>query len=129
MRRRRPESENPDLLEQDGVSGGIEELPARVNRYGEAKKSALDVAEYMATMPKAQGLERYAQLVKTCGDYLVFRHYFTVNQVKLHGASLCRKHLLCPLCAIRRGAKSLKAYLDRFELIKAEKPHLRPFHA
>ncbi len=127
MRRRSPESENPDLLAQDGVSGGIEELPARVDRYGKAKRTALDVAEYMGAMPKAQGLGRYAQLVKTCGDYLVFRHYFTVDQVRLNGASLCRKHLLCPLCAIRRGAKSLKAYLDRWELIRVEKPHLRPF--
>ena len=37
------------------------------------------------------------------------------------------KHLLCSLCAIRRGAKALKAYADRFEVIKAEKPDLRPF--
>lgn len=127
MRRRSPESENPDLLAQDGVSGGIEELPRRVDRYGKAKRTALDVAEYMSQMPKSQGLERYAKLVKTCGDYLVFRHYFTVDQVKLHGASLCRKHLLCPLCAIRRGAKQLAAYLERFELIRTERPSLRPF--
>ncbi len=127
MRRRRPESENPDLLQQDGVSGGIEELSTRVDRYGKAKRSALDVAEYMGHMPKSQGLEHYAQRVKGCGDYLVFRHYFTVDQVKLHGARLCMKHLLCPLCAIRRGAKSLRAYLDRFELVRVERPHLRPF--
>lgn len=127
MRRDRPERENPDLLAQDGVSGGIEELPRRVDRYGKAKVTALDTAEYMAGLPKSQGLDRYAQLVKSCGDYLVFRHYFTVDQVKLHGASLCRKHLLCPLCAIRRGAKSLAAYLDKFELIRTERPHLRPF--
>ncbi len=127
MRRRRPESENPDLLAQDGVSGGIEELSTRVDRYGKAKRSALDVAEYMGQTPKSQGLEQYSKRVKGCGDYLVFRHYFTVDQVKLHGASLCMKHLLCPLCAIRRGAKSLRAYLDRFELVRADRPHLRPF--
>ena len=37
------------------------------------------------------------------------------------------KHLLCPLCAIRRGAKALGAYLDRFEAIKRTSGHLRPF--
>jgi hypothetical protein len=37
------------------------------------------------------------------------------------------KHLLCPLCAIRRGAKALAAYLGRWEAIKAEKTALRPF--
>lgn len=119
-----PKSENPDLLEQDGVSGGIEELPGRVDRYGKAKKTALDVADYMQATSKHKAT---GDLVAGCGNYLVFRHYFTVNRVKLHGASLCRKHLLCPLCAIRRGAKALKAYLDRWEAIQAEKPHLRPF--
>ena len=47
--------------------------------------------------------------------------------MKLHGARLCMKHLLCPLCAIRRGAKALKAYLDRWQVIQVEKPALCPF--
>jgi len=78
----------------------------------------------MATIPEHQAM---GAKVQGCGDYLVFRHYYTVDKVRLHGASLCKKHLLCPLCAIRRGAKSLKAYLDRFEIIKAAKPYLKPF--
>lgn len=127
MRLHRPESENPDLLQQDGVSGGIDELPARVNRYSKAKNTALDVAQYMASCDSSQELAKQRRRLTTCGEYLVFRHYFTVDQVKLHGASLCMQHLLCPLCAIRRGAKSLRAYLDRWEVIKAEKPLLRPF--
>jgi hypothetical protein len=128
MRRRDdPESENPDLLQQDGVSGGIEELPGRVDRYGKAKKTALDVAEYIGTSEHAQALQKQHERLTGCGDYLVFRHYFTVDQVKLHGARLCMQHLLCPLCAIRRGAKSLRAYLDRWELIQSEKPQLKPF--
>ena len=48
----------------------------------------------------------------SCGDYLLFRHFFTVDKVKLHAAQFCKAHLLCPLCAIRRGAKALAAYLD-----------------
>lgn len=127
MRRDRPESENPDLLQQDGVSGGIEELPGRVDRYGKAKNTALDVAKYIGGSDQAQELSKQHQRLSSCGDYLVFRHYFTVDQVKLHGARLCMQHLLCPLCAIRRGAKSLRAYLDRWELIKVERPHLCPF--
>ena len=62
-----------------------------------------------------------------CGEYLLFRHYFTVDEVRLHAASFCMKHLLCPLCAIRRGSRALKAYLDRWEVIRAEKTALRPF--
>ena len=118
------QKENPDSLAGEIGVQGIEALPAKVVRYSKAKKGALDVADYMATIPEHQAM---AQNVYGCGDYLAFRHYYTVDKVRLHGASLCRKHLLCPLCAIRRGAKALKAYADRYEVIKAEKPHLRPF--
>ena len=60
-------------------------------------------------------------------QYLLFRHYYTADLLRLHAASFCKRHLLCPLCAIRRGAKALKAYLDRWEVIRAENPRLKPF--
>ena len=116
-----PEKENPDSVAAEiGVQDGIEALPTRVRRYEKAKNSALDIAEYMGTLPKHQAI---AHTVKGCGDYLLFRHFFTIDTVRLHAASFCRKHLLCPLCAIRRGAKSLGAYLARFEAIKRTKGH------
>lgn len=124
MARSSPERENPAQVELDGVSEGIEALPKRVDRYSKAKKSALDVAKYMGTLPRHQAM---AGKVKDCGDYLLFRHFFTIDAVKLHAASFCRKHLLCPLCAIRRGAKALGAYLDRFEALKRSSARLRPF--
>lgn len=124
MENREQEKENPDSWSDEIGVQGIEALPKRVQRYGEAKNRALDIAEYIDTQ---DGQQRLFQRVKTCGDYLVFRHYYTVDQVRLHGAKLCMKHLLCPLCAIRRGAKALKSYLDRWEAITREKTALRPF--
>lgn len=118
------ERENPESVAAEIGVQGIEGLQNRVSRYGKAKKTALDVAEYIGQMPEHQAV---AKRLQSCGDYLVFRHYFTVDVVKLHGASLCMKHLLCPLCAIRRGAKALKAYLDRWEVVQAENAALRPF--
>lgn len=116
---------SPDQLQLERASGGIEALPQRAERYGKAKSIALDVAQYIEqAQPGQTGL---IARMKACGDYLMFRHYFTVDEVRLHGASFCMKHLLCPLCAIRRGSKALKAYLDRWEVIRAEKPALRPF--
>lgn len=120
-----PERRNPDLLPQDGVSGGIEALPSRVKRYGTAKTVALDVAEFIAS--SVPGQDALVRSLSQCGDYLLFRHYYTVDQVKLHAARFCKKHLLCPLCAIRRGAKMLKAYLDRWHAIQASHATLRPF--
>lgn len=119
-----PKRENPDSVRAEVGVQGIEALPGRISRYGKAKKGALDVADYMASIPKHQAM---GAKVRTCGDYLAFRHYVGVDVVRLHGASLCRKHLLCPVCAIRRGAKSLAAYLQRWDAIKLANPHLVPY--
>jgi hypothetical protein len=124
MKRDDPEIENPEQLALDGVSEGIEALPKRIDKYGKAKKTALDVVNYMVSLPDHQAT---TERLSKCGDYLVFRHYWTVDKVRLHGARLCGKSLLCQLCAIRRGSKALKAYADRWEIIHAEKPHLLPF--
>jgi len=117
---------SPDSVAADfRASGGIEELSNRVDRYGKARSTALDVAEYMRS--HVQGEEKRVRRVLECGDYLAFRHYFTVDQVKLHAASFCMQHLLCPLCAIRRGSKALKSYLDRWDTVRTQKPLLSAF--
>jgi hypothetical protein len=104
-------------------ASGIEALPKRVDRYGDAKRRALEVAEYI----EASFSEELAGKLQHCGEYLLFRHYFTVDQVRLHAARFCKKHLLCPLCAIRRGAKALQAYLPRYEHVCEKNAALRPF--
>lgn len=124
MARSSPEKENPDSVAAEIGVEGIEALPKRVERYGKAKNGALDVAKYMAGCTKHQAM---AAKVTGCGDYLLFRHFFTVDKVKLHAAQFCKKHLLCPLCAIRRGAKALGAYLARWEVIQQQRPTLRPY--
>ena len=106
MREPDHQKENPDSLAGEIGVEGIEALPKRVERYGKARKSALDVAEYMQGLPGQQAKD-VSQRVMACGDYLLFRHFFTVDKVKLHAAQFCKAHLLCPLCAIRRGAKAL----------------------
>lgn len=126
MREPNDQKKNPEQVELDGVSEGIEALPKRVDRYSTAKKGALDVAEYMQGLPGQQG-KAVSQRVMACGDYLLFRHFFTVDKVKLHAAQFCKAHLLCPLCAIRRGAKALAAYLARWETVQLQRPGLRPY--
>ena len=119
-----PQKENPDSWSDEIGVEGIEALPQRVTRYGKAKQGALDTAKYMAASTSHQAM---AAKVQGCGDYLLFRHFYTADQVRLHAAQFCKKHLLCPLCAIRRGAKALAAYLARWEAIQLQKPALRPF--
>lgn len=113
---------SPVELQLDEASG-IEALPKRVDRYGDAKRRALEVAEYI----ERSHSPALAEKLHNCGNYLVFRHYFTVDEIRLHAAQFCKKHLLCPLCAIRRGSKALQAYLPRYEVIRASNVLLRPF--
>lgn len=120
------QKESPDSVAAEIGAQGVEALPARVDRYGSAKQRAIDVAEYMRASAVGQEL-RIAHQIASCGEWLAFRHYFTADVVRLHAASFCRRHLLCPLCAIRRGSKTLEAYLGRWEALRASRPALRAY--
>lgn len=107
-------------------------LPDRLQRYAFARERALiNLAhidariKFLDDHPVSNNLQKIRPRLRECGDYLKFHHYYTVGKVRLQGANFCMCHLLCPLCAIRRGSKSLEAYINRFEIIKVENPHLK----
>lgn len=98
-------------------------LPSRLDRYSKAHHRAVEMSHYASD----RGQVKLADKLAGCGSYLLFRDYFTVGKVRLHAAQFCKKHLLCPLCAIRRGAKMVKAYLARLEAITASRSDLKPY--
>lgn len=111
---------------------GIDGLPKRLNRYNIAKGQSVEIAAYvrsqipeMPQTPFRLHLENIIYSLETCADYLRFRHYYTVDQVRLIDGRTCGKHLLCPFCAIRRGSKLLEKYLDRYNIIIKDNPNLR----
>ena len=97
----------------------------RIARYSQAHSRTLEMLEHLRGAPGVEATKTAASLA-TCGNYLHFREYFTVGKVRLHNATFCKQHLVCPLCAIRRGAKALGAYLARWQVIQEEHPELRP---
>ena len=98
----------------------------RLARYGQAHARSLMMLEHLRETPSPASTKTAARLA-SCGNYLHFREYFTVGKVRLHNATFCKQHLVCPLCAIRRGAKALGAYLTRWQVIQQERPELRPY--
>lgn len=98
----------------------------RLARYGQAHARSLAMLEHLRGAPEVEATKTAAGLA-TCGNYLHFREYFTVGKVRLHNATFCKQHLVCPLCAIRRGAKALGAYLARWQVIQEQRPDLRPY--
>jgi len=114
-------------------------LPGRIERYGKAKDRAGAMVAYLrsigpdttsaGTIPPGSRRDPAAMVVKldSCGNWMKFRSYFTVGKVRLTAASFCKEHLLCPLCAIRRGGKALQKYQERYAVLTAARPDLRPF--
>ena len=112
-----------------GTFTGVDEaelLGERIARYGQAHARSLLMLEHLREAPSPASTKTAASLA-SCGNYLHFREYFTVGKVRLHNATFCKQHLVCPLCAIRRGAKALGAYLTRWQVIQQERPELRPY--
>ena len=112
-----------------GTFTGVDEaglLGERIARYGKAHARSLMMLEHLRETPSPASTKTAASLA-SCGNYLHFREYFTVGKVRLHNATFCKQHLVCPLCAIRRGAKALGAYLTRWQVIQQERPELRPY--
>lgn len=102
---------------------GFKGMPEKLKRYSTARLRALEMQEYCIVQQNVKMSNKLAN----CANYLVFRHYFRIDEVRLHAAQFCKKHLLCPMCAIRRGAKMLKAYLEKYQLVIAERPSLTPY--
>lgn len=113
----------------DRAHTGVDEaelLGERIARYGQAHTRSLLMLDHLRDAPSPEATKTAAGLA-SCGNYLHFREYFTVGKVRLHNATFCKQHLVCPLCAIRRGAKALGAYLTRWEVIQGDRPDLRPY--
>ncbi len=113
------------FLAEDSGQGldGVAALPTRLVRYGRAHQRALHMAHYA----QDKGENKLAGKLTSCGHWLNFRHYYTIDRVRLHAADFCKKHLLCPLCAIRRGAKYLKAYMDKLSAVLVDHPGLKAY--
>lgn len=118
------------------VQGGFDDsgkFPERLKRYAIAKDRALVNLAYVdQTLSTLQHQNRRGSplaaarpKIAACGEYLAFKQYYTAGKIRLSAANFCKVHLLCPLCAIRRGAKTLKAYLDRYQVISQENSGLK----
>lgn len=111
------------LAERSEQGGdGIAALPRRLDRYDTAHKRAVSMADYCTSMDP-----NLSKKLTHCGHWLAFNHYYTVDKLKLAAADFCKKHLLCPLCAIRRGQKYLEAYSGKVAQVISEQPGLKAY--
>lgn len=99
------------------------EYKVNIDRYSRAKERAINIIEHVEAEHQITGspyLASVAEGLKTCANFLHFRHYPTLDQTRLHSALFCKKHLFCPPCAIRRASKQIQAYLTKLKVLRAE---------
>jgi hypothetical protein len=135
-----PDRRKGEALIAESLAGESQEgfkstaLRARLDRYGMARYNAVQFAGYLrAQVEHAEHPIARKQLYKLvdaldgCGNYAVFRDYYTIGQTRLERMCTCKKHLVCPLCAIRRGAKALRVYLARVQALREADKGLQAF--
>lgn len=112
-----------EALAGDSIQGAdsAAALPAKLERYSNAHRRTVDMAKYAME----RGEKDIWIKLSGCGNYLLFREYYTKDIVRLHAAQFCKLHLLCPLCAVRRAVKTMKAYKDRYDVLRDKFPGAR----
>ncbi len=94
-----------------------------ITDYASRKARAADMAAFIARFrepKKRPDIEKLHASVSQCASYLVFHEYYTVEELRLVKAQTCKKHLLCPFCAMRRSGKFVAKNLPKVEQVLSE---------
>ena len=114
-------------------STDVDQHRDRITRFGSLKHRAKLQEDYLWTLAnyekpteESQQAIKSASKLQECGNYLFFKNYYTVDQVKLTKFNACSQHLLCPFCAGIRASKSMQRYYERIVQVLKENKKLKP---
>ena len=111
----------------------------RITRFGILKHRAKQQENFLWTLAKFK--ENYpqdlpseettkalksAQKLNQCGNYLLFKNFYTIDQTKLAKFHVCGQHLLCPFCAGIRASKAIQKYSERVDEVLKQNRKLKP---
>ena len=112
---------------------------ARITRFGQLRQQSKDMSNWLFTQHDevnafdtpmgdlmAKRFRHFANLLSGCANYLLFKHYYTLDKYKLSGLKTCKKHMLCPFCSAIRASKQATAYQEKMVHILKENPNLKP---
>jgi hypothetical protein len=132
--------ENPESLCLPAGDSGSEEDPhiERINKLSAFKQTAIDtITEIQEIASEDDSFWSYAlKPIYSCSNYLVFRHHFDFkgsekvypDQPKLYQVFTCKRHLICPVCALLRQQRLHRRLLPVVQQILSENPKLKPYH-
>jgi hypothetical protein len=104
---------------------------AQVERYGEAKTRALEVAQYIE-----RNITKYSQKdqirlgkawdkLHTCANFLEYHYSKQKDEYRLVKAYFCKNRFLDGICALRWSDKAVAKYYEKHLQVLAENPHLK----
>ena len=111
----------------------------RITRFATLKHRAKNQENYLFSL--AQFKDNYekdvkneesikalksAQKLNECGNYLLFKNFYTIGEVKLSKLRTCGQHLLCPFCAAIRASRAIQKYVERINQVLQENRKLKP---
>ena len=112
---------------------------ARITRFGHLRQQSKDMSDWLYAQHDlcnamdtptgdklAHRLIHSAHQLSGCANYLMFRHYYTLDKYKLAGLMTCKKHMLCPFCSAIRASKQATAYHEKMVHILKRKSNLKP---
>lgn len=107
-------SATPPSIQEIGVDQ-LSDVGQKVRRYGTAKARNRQMAGFLVqgSTSRQHPYVKLSRKMYECAEWLEFHHYYHRDQIRLAKTSLCRVPLLCPVCAIRRGVKTLRNYHER----------------
>ena len=111
----------------------------RITRFATLKHRAKNQENYLFTLAKfkenyekdvknEESIEalKSAQKLNECGNYLLFKNFYTIGEVKLAKLRTCGQHLLCPFCAAIRASRAIQRYVERIDQVLQENRKLKP---
>lgn len=115
----------------------IEQHNDRITRLASLKHRAKQQENYLWSIAE---MGKHAQLSKDdaviarkaahklseCGNFLFFKNYYTLGEVKLTKMIVCSQHLLCPFCAAVRASRSIERNAPKVEKVLSENKKLKP---
>ena len=111
----------------------------RITRFGNLKHRSKQQENFLWTLAKYKENYQYdlaneesvkalksAQKLQGCGNFLLFKNFYTIDKVKLTKLQVCNQHLLCPFCAAIRASKAIQKYTARVDEVLSKNRKLKP---
>jgi hypothetical protein len=109
----------------------------RITRFGILKhrskqqENFMDVSKIQRKLSKTAKRRIYkgskiCSKIKGCGNFLLFKNFYTIDQTKLSKFHVCSQHLLCPFCAGIRASKAIQKYTERVDEVLKKNRKLKP---